>query len=112
MNQHIIEELCQEAAAETLVYNLHYQRQARQRPTPSIPEITHMFCQDEPQVIEDQRDRDTLLIWGTVPDGRIGHVLCSYYPDYRVITAYFPGETEPHKWADSEYRTRRITTEA
>ena len=66
-----------------------------------------MLCDDAPQVIDDYTAENTLLIWGTVGDGRIGHVLCGYYPQYRVITAYFPGETEPYKWVDSEYRVRR-----
>lgn len=66
-----------------------------------------MLCEDAAQVIDDDPERDRLLIWGTVSDGRIGHVLCGYYPAYRVITAYYPGETEPFKWVDREYRVRR-----
>ena len=111
MNQHILEELCQAATGDTLTYTPHYLTQANERPTPSKPDVVFMLCRDAPEVIEDTPERDTLLIWGTSNDGRIGHVLCSYYPVYQVITAYFPGETEPHKWESSDYRIRRRVVE-
>ena len=107
MNHQIIAELCIEAAAETLVYSDHYKHQMERRSTPSRADITHMLCEDAPQIIDEETERDRLLIWGTAADGRIGHVLCSYCPEYRVITAYFPGDTEPYKWVDTDYRVRR-----
>jgi hypothetical protein len=73
-----------------------------------------MLCDDAPEVIEDYPDDkpfSSCLIWGTTTDGRIGHVLFTYPPDCWVITAYFPAETEPHKWTDSNYRIRKQTGE-
>ena len=107
MNQQIITELCVEAKEDTLYYSDHYRQQTRRRPTPSRTDIVHILCDDAPEVIDNDTRGNTLLIWGTAADGRIGHVLCGYYPEYRVITAYFPGETEPYKWVDSNYRVRR-----
>lgn len=106
MNQHIIVELCRETINGTLAYASHYDLRAESRPTPGKSDITFILCADAPEVIEENGERDTLLVWGTVADGRIGHILIKYQPAYQVVTAYFPAETEPYKWADDEYRVR------
>ena len=74
---------------------------------PTAPDVAYLLCDDAPEIIEEEPERNSLLIWGTLADGRVAHILCSYHPGYQVITGYFPGETEPYKWADSEYRVRR-----
>ena len=108
MNQQIIAELCAEAAEGILDYRPHYEIKLMQRSTPSKRQVAFMLCEDAPEVIDERPEEDVLIIWGTTQDGRIGHVVCKYYPVYEVLTAYFPGETEPYKWEDDTYRTRRI----
>lgn len=111
MNQRLIEELCAAADADTLIYSPHYQRRARRRPCPQERDIVYILCDDAPKVIEERTEDSVCLIWGVTADGRVGHILSEYYPAYRVATAYFPSETEPYKWADSEYRIRRRAVE-
>ena len=108
MNQQIIAELCAEAAEGILDYRPHYEIKLMQRSTPSKSQVAFMLCEDAPEVIDERPEEDVLIIWGTTQDGRIGHVVFKYYPVYEVLTAYFPGETEPYKWEDDTYRTRRI----
>lgn len=101
--------LCLDATSGSMRYSRHYTRQLLDRPTPSRSEIRFLLCEDAPQIIEDY-PQDSLgsccLIWGqTNLNGRIGHVVCGNPPDSRVITAYFPAETEPEKWED-DYRIR------
>lgn len=106
MNQRILSELCQEAVSGALAYASHYALREGNRPTPRKADITFILCADAPEVLEENTERDTFLVWGTVADGRIAHILIKYHPVYRVVTAYFPAETEPYKWADDEYRIR------
>lgn len=106
MNQHIIAELCREAVAGALDYAAHYALRVENRPTPRKGDLTFILCADAPEVIEENAERDTILVWGRAADGRIGHILIKYHPAYRVVTAYFPAETEPYKWSDDEYRIR------
>jgi hypothetical protein len=98
-----------DAFSDLLRYSQHYTQQLLSRPTPSQAEIRFLLWDDHPQVIEDY-PRDprggSCLIWGTTDScGRVGHVICANPPDSRVITAYFPAETEPDKWEDN-YRRR------
>ncbi len=107
MQDNRIEELCRAAADGTLDYTDHYDERVNERPTPDKPEVRFMLCDDDPLVIE-TRGR-LFLVWGRTAEGRIGHLLCSVLPVCRVMTAYFPGETQPEKWADADYRIRLTT---
>lgn len=111
MKQRLIEELCAAADTDTLIYSPHYRQRARRRPSPQERDIIYILCADAPEIIEERTEDSVCLIWGTATDGRISHVLCEYYPGYRVVTAYFPSETEPYKWEDSEYRIRSRAVE-
>lgn len=98
-----------DATSGALRYSQHYTQQLLSRPTPSQEEIRFLLWDDDPQIIEDypQDPRGgSCLIWGTTDSSdRVGHIICANPPDSQVITAYFPGETEPSKWEDN-YRKR------
>ena len=104
-----IADLSLDAAAGRLRYSRHYRQRLPARPTPNQSEIRFMLCNDDPQVIEDypedSRGSSCLIRGETDIDGRVGHLLCSNPPDSLIITAYFPGETEPEEW-DTDYWTR------
>ena len=109
MYQSRIAKLCAAAASGSLIGMRHYtQKLMTRRATPNQEDIRFLLCEDAPEVIEDypEDSRGALcLIRGETDSGRVGHVVCSCPPDYRVITAYFPAETQPLKW-DSGYRIR------
>ena len=102
--------LCSAAADDSLIYSNHYIQQQLKRPTPSKAHIKFMLCRDSPEVIEDYPNEgrgSCCLIWGIADhNGRIGHVVCANPPEPKVITAYFPEETESSKW-ENNFRTRR-----
>ena len=101
--------LCAAAASGSLDRSLHYDQRQWVRPTPDGTEILFILCDDEPQIIEDYPTDprgSCCLIWGTTSSGRIGHLVCGYSPGYRVITAYFPADTQPDRWEDN-YRRRK-----
>ena len=108
-------ELCEQITQVTEVYTAHHGIQVLARPTPTRAEIQYMLCDDDPQLIEvwpgdpeDVRgDKASFLIWAVMNDGRIGHTLCLWPPETRVLSAWWPAETQPEKWADSEYKVRR-----
>ena len=105
-----IPRLCNATASGLMVYSQHYTQQVMFRPTPRKNDIEFILCHDSPEVIEDY-PRDSRgscsLIWGMVEgDGRVGHIVCSDPPNSRIITAYFPGETQPQAWTDN-YRRRK-----
>jgi hypothetical protein len=110
MYEERIAELCRAASNGIMRPRSHYKRRLKSRPSPNEQDILFILCDDNPEVIEDNpfdSPSSCCLVWGTTADGRIGHVLCGYYPEYTIITAYFPAETEPYKWEDEEYRVRR-----
>ena len=114
MYERRITELCEAADNGTLKPRPHYARRLESRPTPTENDIRFILCDDAPEIIEDYPDDtpySSCLIWGTTSDGHVGHVLCSYSREYWIITAYFPAETEPYKWADDDYRIRRRPVE-
>ena len=97
------------AMTGTLSYTSHYEQQVRKRPTPTKSEITFMLCDDAPMIIEDNSYHGkgpTCLIWAKRADGRIGHIVCRDDSSNTVITAHFPGDTNPGKW-DDDYITRK-----
>jgi hypothetical protein len=101
--------LCTEAEWGLLRYSDHYAEQLLRRPTPTRDEIRYILCEDDPQVIETDPANPpwsrTYLIWGVIYDGRAGHLLCTAPPNPKVVTAYWPAETEPDNWEDN-YRRR------
>jgi hypothetical protein len=108
MYQSRIAKLCAAAASGSLISIPHYTQRLTTRATPNQEDIRFLLCEDAPEVIEDYPEDErgaTCLIRGETDSGRVGHVVCSYPPDNRVITAYFPAETQPWKW-DSGYRIR------
>ena len=110
MREYLIEALGWAASHGQLEPSLHYDFQETERPTPDDADIAFMLCADAPEVIElnpEAEPNSSCLVWGKTADGRIGHILCGYYPEYLIITAYFPAETEPYKWADDCYRIRK-----
>ena len=105
-----IKALCPAAADDSMTYSDHYIRQRLLRPTPSKAHIVFMLCLDSPKIIEnypeDERGGCCLIRGVADHGGRIGHVLCAYPPNSKVITAYFPRETEPNMW-DNNYQARQ-----
>ena len=101
--------LCLDATSGLLEFSDHYYQRLFSRPTPSRGQIRFLLCEDDAQVIEDYTEDNRgpcCLIRGTTDfDGRIGHVVCANLSKSKVITAYFPAETEPDKWED-DYRRR------
>jgi hypothetical protein len=96
-----------QALSSSLSFSRHYNFRLSSRPTPSVGQIQFILCDDAPKVIEDYPERDRYLICGTTDnDGRVGHLVCTNPPNSMVITAYFPGETEPDKW-ENDYRKRK-----
>ena len=110
MNDNLLVSLSLEAFSDSLEYSNHYNQQLLARPTPSKAEIRFLLWEDRPEILEDypQDPRGgCCLIWGTTDDnGRVGHIVCAYPPVSRVITAYFPDETESEEW-ECNYRRRR-----
>ncbi len=105
-----IAKLCAAAASGSLITLPHYTRNLVARPTPNQEDIRFLLCDDAAEVIEDYPEDPrgaACLIRGEINDGRVGHVVFRYPPDYFVITAYFPEDTQPWKW-DSGYRIRII----
>ena len=101
--------LCAAAVSGELLYTDHSRMRLRHRPTPSAYAIRLLLCDDAPEIIEDYPNDprgSSCLVWGIIGDGRVAHVVCRNLPDSRVITAYFPSETEPENWRDN-YRERR-----
>ena len=101
--------LCHAVVSGLMVYSQHYAHQVMCRPTPRKNDIEFILCHDSPKVIEEYpRDPrgSCSLIWGMVEsDGQVGHIVCSDPPNPRIITAYFPRETQPWAWTDN-YRIR------
>ena len=93
----------------SLDYSRHYNQQFLSRPTPNRDEIRFLLIEDAPEIIEDyplDPRGPSCLIWGmTDYEGRIGHLICANPPNTRIVTAYFPGETEPEEW-ECNYRRR------
>ena len=114
MREYLIEALCWAVTNGELKPSEHYDFREATRPSPDDADIEFMLCDDAPEVLEvdpEAAPNSSCLIWGKTANGRIGHVLCGYYPRYLIITAYFPAETEPYKWIDDEYSIRRATRE-
>ena len=101
--------LARAAMSGTLFYTRHYDQQRHKRPTPTRSDITFMLCDDAPMIIDENPDHHegpTYLVWATRADGRIGHIVCPDDSSNTIITAYFPGCTNPEKW-DADFITRR-----
>lgn len=92
-----------------LVYRSHVAVRALERDQPSDPEVEYMLCADNPQVIEryppeSQERGRSLLIWGIMDYGRIGHIVCSCPPNCYVITTYWP-DSRAKQWS-SDFKCR------
>ena len=98
-----------EAFSGSLDYTHHYNRQVLSRPTPTREQIRFLLYEDSPEIIEDYPEDPrgpSCLVWGIADNnGRVGHLVCANPPNSKVITAYFPDETEPDIW-ESNYRRR------
>lgn len=101
--------LCVEAEQGKLLYRVHVAERSIKRDQPGRNDITHILCYDTATVIEpypnDPRGK-SCLIWGTIANGRIGHIVCGYPPNSLVITTYWP-DSDPQRWEDLEYTIRR-----
>ena len=101
--------LCVEAQRGNLLYRQHVGQQSLQRDQPDRSDIIKILCYDAARVIEpypnDKRGQ-SCLIWGTIDNARIGHIVCGYPPNLWVITTYWP-DLQPQKWEDEEYTVRR-----
>ena len=110
MNEDLIVSLSLDAISDSLGYSDHYNQRLLSRPTPSKAEIRFLLWEDNPEIIEDypQDPRGgSCLIWGTTDNsGRVAHIVCAYPPVSRIITAYFPGDSESEEW-ECNYRKRR-----
>tara|TARA_B100000315_G_C14358542_1_gene487371 strand:- start:179 stop:505 length:327 start_codon:yes stop_codon:yes gene_type:complete len=99
-----------EAQHKWLKYTDHYLAQLLTRDMPDENDIQKILCDDDPQVIEPNRNDDrgpSFLVWGII-DSRAGHILLSSPPEpCWVITSYWP-DTEPTKWEDNFKRRRSI----
>ena len=106
--QSVIAALCSAVGTSSLRYTEHYEHQLFSRPTPTHEDIRYILCEDRPRIIEDNQNDPrfrSYLIWGIMSDGRVGHILCTDPPNARLLTAYLPAETKPHKWRNN-YQTR------
>ena len=96
-----------EAQNSTLPYHSHFLEKLLMRAMPQPADVEYMLCQDDPQVIEPDRNDPrgpSCLVWAIMMDGRAGHMLLTWPPDSWVITAYWP-DSEPAKWtADFKQR--------
>lgn len=101
--------LCIAITSGAMQFTDHYAKQLMSRPTPNKNEIKYITCDDTPEIIENEPDGKAgrkYTVWGMADwSGRIGHVICTSPPNPRVITAYYPEETQPYKWTD-DYRRR------
>lgn len=110
MQEALLAVLCVEARQGGIRASEHYLQRILGREMPGPDDISYVLCEDQPEVIEENRPvheatRPSSLIWGIMENGRIGHIKCSHPPYPVLITAYWP-DTEPDEWADDTYRRR------
>ena len=100
MEELTLAQLCAEVREGEIEWSRHYGLQLFERDQPSRADIQFMLCEDDPSIRE--RYTQSCLIWGFVEAGRRGHVICTYPPGAKVVTAYWP-DTDPDEW-ENDYR--------
>ena len=97
-----------EARSSRLPFHPHYVEKLLMRDQPQRADVVYMLSEDDPQVIEPNRDdfpKPSCLVWAII-NGRAAHILLAWPPDSFVITAYWP-DTEPEKWTAGFKRRMR-----